>query len=120
MDDIVTRADIRLQQAARRVGATTATCACCPETDPRCFELHHIAGQHFDNDLARVCRNCHRKLSDVQRDHPAQIAAPPSMLEIAGHYLLGLADLLRLVADRLVEFGKALIGHVAQVEGAAQ
>lgn len=120
MDDIVTQADIRVQQTARRVGSTNATCACCGETDPRCFELHHIAGQHFHDDLARVCRNCHRKLSDVQRDHPSQIASPPSLLEIAGHYLLGLADLLRLVAERLVEFGKGLISQAAQASGAAQ
>jgi hypothetical protein len=119
MDDIVTKADIRRQQATRRVGPN-GSCCICGENDPRCIELHHIAGQHYDGQLVPVCRNCHRKLSDVQRDHPPQIETPPSFVEVVGHYLLGLADLLRLVADRLVEFGKSLIAKSTQIEGAAQ
>ena len=119
MEDVVTKADIRHQQAKRRVGSN-CSCCICGENDQRCIELHHIAGQHFDGQLAPVCRNCHRKLSDAQRDHPPQIATPPSFVEVVGHYLLGLADLLRLVADRLIEFGKVLIAGTAQTEGAAQ
>lgn len=106
MDDIISDAEIRFETAGRRLG-DYETCFCCPEADPRCLELHHIAGQAHHGDLVAVCRNCHRKLSDSQRDHPNGTA--PTMLVIIGHYLLGLADFLILLAARLKEFGHALL-----------
>ena len=44
-------------------------CIVCTESDPRCLELHHIAGRGFAPDCVIACRNCHAKLSDMQRDH---------------------------------------------------
>ena len=113
MDDIVTNADIRRSQAEQRLGGQSQ-CAFCPETNPHCIELHHIAGQKYHDQLVSACRTCHRKLSDPQQDHPAQIGTPPSLLEAVGHYLLGLADMLRLVAESLVAFGQQLIGMAQQ------
>jgi len=48
----------------------SVACPFCGEDDPRCAEDHHIAGRKYDDMTVRVCRNCHRKLSDMQRDHP--------------------------------------------------
>ncbi|MFT3723034.1 MAG: hypothetical protein QM773_05545 [Hyphomonadaceae bacterium] len=112
MEDIVPKNQIRHQRAKQRVGSNS-NCVICGESDPRVIELHHIAGQHFHGELTPVCRNCHRKLSDGQRDHPPQVANPPLWLEVVGHYLLGLADMLRLVANTLVEFARRLIGMAA-------
>jgi hypothetical protein len=44
-------------------------CIVCLEKDPRCLELHHIAGRQFADEVVVVCCNCHRKLSDMQKDH---------------------------------------------------
>lgn len=109
MDDIVTRAAIREQRAKRRIGSQAPQCRTCGESHPACLEQHHIAGRAHHDETHPVCRNCHRKLSDQQLDHPATILNPPSFAEIVGHYLLGLADMLRLIAESLVSFGKGLI-----------
>jgi hypothetical protein len=111
MDDIVSNADLRRQRALGRLGSDAPQCCCCWERDPRCLEAHHIAGRKNHDDTYIVCRNCHRKLSDLQLDHPPAPASPPDRPVIIGHYLLGLADLFRLIADRLVEFGRALMGE---------
>ena len=121
MDHIVSNADIRDESAKQRLGSPRPQCTICGESHPDCLELHHIAGRAYDGQVARVCSNCHRKLSNQQRDQPAQIAMPPSYGETIGHYLIGLADLLRLVAERLIEFGLGLIERARQpVAGGAQ
>lgn len=108
MDDIISDSEIRRERATQRIGRDSQ-CAVCPEHDPRCLELHHIAGQAHHDDLVPVCRNCHRKLSDSQRDHAAARDLANAPLEVIGHYLMGLADLFVLLANRLAEFGKTLI-----------
>lgn len=109
MNDIISDSEIRKQQALKRLGEPNPRCRICGEGDERCLEDHHIAGQAMHGETHPVCRNCHRKLSDVQRDHPAQIAACASLPEVVGHYLLGLADMLVLVAKTLVKFATQLI-----------
>ena len=101
--------EVREEKRLQRLGTRTPSCVACGETDSRVMELHHIAGQKHHGDTAIVCRNCHRKLSDQQFDHPADQAGQNSMLATIGHYLVGLADLLVLLASTLVEFGKSLI-----------
>lgn len=99
----------RKQQRLRKLGTNSPRCGCCGEDRWQALEQHHIAGQAHDDALVIQCRNCHRVLSDAQRDHPlAQEPADP-YLEMMGRFLLGLADMLRLVVERLVEFGLALI-----------
>lgn len=96
--------ETRKQAAFRRLGTDNPVCV-CGESRWQCMELHHIAGQKYHDDLAIVCRNCHRVLSDQQRDH-----LPPSIGDSStGRYLLGLADLFAMLAERLKEFGRYLI-----------
>ena len=102
-------AEARRQQALQRLGCDSPRCIRCGETDPRCLEHHHIAGQAYDGTLATLCRNCHRKASDMQRDHPPQVDDPPSLTERVGHFLLGLADLFALLIEVCRQFGHALI-----------
>jgi hypothetical protein len=100
----------RLEQRYKRLGTRTPQCRSCPESDPFCLELHHIAGRKHHGDLAIECANCHRKLSNQQRDHVGTSANQPTgSLAAIGHYLLGLCDLLALVIKTLREFGAWLI-----------
>lgn len=101
--------EARRQDALDRLGEDHPVCVTCGEDDPRCLELNHVAGRKYDDTVAPVCRNCHRKLSDDQRDHPDPIGQEPGLLERVGHFLLGLADLFVLIAHQLKAFGHALL-----------
>ena len=103
--------DEREQRRLRRLGSANPSCACCPERDSRCLELHHIAGQKNDPDtVVTTCRNCHRKLSDEQLDHPPD-ATPEDVLQRIAHFLLGLADMLALIVEKLREFSAELFAY---------
>ena len=101
------RRDARRRRALERLGTENPKCVFCPETDPLALELHHLEGQAFGNTMVIVCRNCHRKLSDRQKDHPEIIADPPDALESIAHFLLGLADLFELLVKKLREFARS-------------
>lgn len=103
------RIESRRQQRFDRLGTDDPQCALCLETDSCCMELHHLAGKNFEKTLMTVCRNCHRKLSDAQIDHPAKCGEPPTTIENIGHFLLGLADMLALLVVKLRDFGTHLI-----------
>ena len=109
------RHEIRRQRALDRLGTNTPRCTHCGECNPHCLEAHHIAGKAFDDETVIVCRNCHRKLSDEQKDHPGRASTPPDPLDRMGHFLLGLADLFRMLVGRLEEFGRDLIARAAKM-----
>lgn len=102
-------AERRKHSALERLGTNNPKCIYCDECDWRCLELHHIAGKKNDLITVIVCRNCHRKLSDRQKDHPPQTEAPKDALEAIGRFLLGLADLFILLIEKLRDFGNELI-----------
>lgn len=103
------QSEIRKQRALERLGSDHPRCVYCGEADERCLELHHIAGRAYGEECAIVCRNCHRKLSDAQKDHPPALAAgEPPYLEKIGHFLIGLADLLEVLIEKLREYGVVL------------
>jgi hypothetical protein len=105
-------AEDRKQQRLRRLGTQNPSCAACGESEPAVLELHHIAGQEHHDDVAIVCANDHRKLSDKQRDHGSRESTQPkSDFASMGHYLLGLADLLAMVVETLRKFGAQLIAR---------
>lgn len=99
----------RRQRAFERFSTDTPLCGVCGERDVRCLEAHHTAGRRHDPATVAVCANCHRKATDAQKDHPLPIPNGDALLESVGHFLLGLADLLSLVIERLSQFGHALI-----------
>lgn len=101
--------ETRKQKRLEALNTNHPTCVVCGEDDWRCLEQHHMAGQHYGDDLATVCRNCHRKLSDDQKDHPQKVEKSPSRLESIGHLLLGIADLFALIVEKLRECGRFLI-----------
>ncbi|MGH9765676.1 MAG: hypothetical protein ACREAC_32975, partial [Blastocatellia bacterium] len=75
------------------------------------MELHHLQGKDFGSFLVCVCRNCHRKLSDMQKDHTqsGKLGKPPMNIESIGKLLQGLADFLMQLAEKLWEYGAYLI-----------
>lgn len=113
MSETEMQRETRKQKALNRLGTDEPKCVCCGETDWRCMELHHLAGKDFEEFLIRVCRNCHRKLSDAQKDHPPKFGESPTTNESIGHFLQGLADLLIRIAEKLWEFGLYLIEQAA-------
>lgn len=101
----------REQARLRRLGSSNPNCGCCPEYDSRCLERHHLAGRNNDPDFTViVCRNCHRKLSDDQLDHPAD-ASPEDRLAQIAHFMWGLADLLALIVQKLREYAEILFAY---------
>jgi len=98
----------RRQAQLERLGTNTPRCVICGEDNPSCLELHRIPGRKFGNELAIVCRNCHRKLSDAQKDHPHPETDPPSFGERIVHFLHGLADLFEQFGPQLRKMAKQL------------
>ena len=113
MDDKEFAREVRKQRRLERLGTNNPICGICAEADWRCMELHHIADHSCDDGTVILCRNCHRKASEAQRDQPAFDPQADPMLHAAGRFLLGLADLLRLIIEKLAEFGNALIARAA-------
>ena len=109
MNAIELAREARKQNRLERFGTNAPRCGSCGEADDRCLEAHHVAGRKHDDATVLVCRNCHRKVSDDQRDYPAFDPDGDAFLDAVGRFLLGLADLLRLIVERLAAFGNALI-----------
>lgn len=102
----------RRQNALERLGTNEPRCVFCGEDDWRVLERHHIAGTAYDDFTCIHCRNCHRKQSDRQKDHPGHTDAPIGLPEALGRFLLGLADFFESLIEKLREFGNALISSV--------
>jgi len=108
MDEDFLKKEHRRQAQLERLGTNTPRCVICGENDPSCLELHHIPGRKFGNELAIVCRNCHRKLSDAQNDHQWAQSDPSSVTERIVHFLHGLADLFEQLGPQLRKMAKQL------------
>ncbi|SEE46466.1 hypothetical protein SAMN05444161_5848 [Rhizobiales bacterium GAS191] len=99
----------RRQRALERLGTNNPRCVICGKANPHCLERHHILGRTHGDETVIVCRNCHRELSDRQKDHPKQIGDPPSLGENVGYLLLNLADLFAELIEVLRHYGRQLI-----------
>lgn len=109
----------RRRRALQRLGTDAPRCCMCGEDNPHCLERHHIAGQTDGEETCIVCRNCHRKLSDKQYDQPGFAGHHSDMTGRIAQFLLGLAELLKLAADKLVEFARYLLDHTTDADDAA-
>ena len=104
----------REQRRLEALGTADPHCGQCGMNDWRCLELHHVADHDRDDTTVIICRNCHRQRSEDQKDHPAGYVVHDPMSDTIGHVLLGLADLLASIINRLREFGLALIVRAQQ------
>ena len=109
--------EMRKQRRLEKLGSQNPFCVVCGERDWRCLELHHIADHGCDPTTVILCANCHRKQTDAQKNHPPHIDGADPLLEAAGRFLLGLAELMKLLIEKLYEFGTALIERAAAPAG---
>ena len=114
MNQLELNRERRRQRALERLGTNSPRCPFCGFDNPLALELHHIEGEAFDQTKVPVCRNCHRTLSDWQKDHPACIGDQPNDLQRVGHALLGLADMFELLVIWLREHAKNLFAAATQ------
>ena len=111
----------RKQRRLEALGSSNPRCSFCGMAQWQCLELHDGADHGRDKTMVPTCRNCHRILSDDQKDHPSFNPANDPTLDAIGHFLLGLVDMLKLIIERLSTFGHALIERAAPInEGDAK
>ena len=110
-------AERRKQKRLEKLGTNEPRCGTCGENRWQCIEQHHAADHGRDETTVLVCRNCHCVFSDNQRGHPAFDPDADPLLASIGHFLLGLADMLRAILAKLTEFGLALIERSTTIEG---
>lgn len=99
----------RKQQRLAKLGSNNPICGNCGERRWQLLELHHVADFDRDEATVIVCGNCHKMASDAQRDHPPFDDSADPTLDRIGHFLLGLADLLSRIVEKLIEFAHILI-----------
>lgn len=107
--------EARLEQSYKRLRTRDPICVTCGKRDPEhpeIYELHHVGQRKHHDDVVIECANCHRTLSDQQRDHvPPRPVEHNNMMTTIGHYLLGLADMFAMIVETLREFGEWLISE---------
>ena len=71
MTNIEVARETRKQRRLELLGTATPRCGACGFNRWQALELHHMPGRKIDpNFTVTTCRNCHRILSDDQKDHP--------------------------------------------------
>ena len=99
----------RKQDRLHKLGTNAPRCATCGNDDWRCIEEHHPDTRKCDNLVVLLCANHHRLVTYNQKDHPEEKPGCDELLARIGNFLLGLADMLNLILERLHEDGEALI-----------
>ena len=92
-------------------------CTACPQDDPLCLEVEHVAGRLHDYTVILLCANCHRKRTADQRCDPSPGPNPLNVFEVIGRWLLSVASYFELLKDTLRRFGLFLIDLAAQGYG---
>lgn len=99
----------RARKARERLGIEDPVCAVCGEDRPVLLERHHVAGRKNDSATVILCKNHHALITDAQKDLPPPTGDKPICLERIGQMLLGLAELFKILIEKLSEFGHYLI-----------
>src|SRR4051794_16408142 len=101
----------RRQSRLHKIGTNTPRCAICGDPDWRVIEEHHPDTRKRDHLVVLLCANHHRLVTDDQKDHPSENPECDELLVRIGNFILGLADMLALIIDRLYEYGNALVAR---------
>lgn len=101
----------RKQSRLHKLGTHNPRCAVCGNEDWRVIEEHHVAARKHHSQVVLLCANHHRILTDDQKDHLQTLSGADDLLAQIGNFLLGLANMLVLIVDRMYEFGEALIAR---------
>jgi hypothetical protein len=94
-------AEARSQRAKERLGTNYLMCLLCGHRGDKWeFDVHHIAGIHFDKQFVfRICATCHRKISHRQNDLPIASSKSPPLVERSAHVCIGIALLAEPIAE---------------------
>lgn len=109
MTDEELKRETRKLRRCEQLGTNDPHCGMCGHADWRCIELHHVADHGCDDMTVLLCRNCHRQMSDAERDQPPFDPDADVMLHTIGRFLIGLADMLKAIVEKLCAFGLQLI-----------
>jgi hypothetical protein len=82
-----------------RLGSNNPSCIIDGEKDPSVLHRHHPGGHKYTDETVILCLNHHQKAEELRKDHPPEMAGPPSELECEGRLLLGISDLLSLIKN---------------------
>ena len=108
ISDYQTRRLARLE----KLGQSHPVCVVTGENDPASLELHHITYGRGLDDVEVVSATTHAKLSDRQKDQPplkGAVVHDPELNQV-GRYLWGLADMVELMVETQLYYGKFLMG----------
>jgi hypothetical protein len=101
----------RKQSRLHKLGTNTPRCAMCGNTDWQCIEEHHPDTRKRDDLVVLLCANHHRLVTYDQKDHPRENPGCEELLAQIGNFMLGVADMLAIILDRLYEYGNALVAR---------
>lgn len=71
VDDTEFRRLARMHRRARSNGTNNPFCCVCGGHHWTVrYDLHHFAERKYDPRTIRLCRGCHEKVTDMQKDYP--------------------------------------------------
>ncbi len=116
MKPVLSDEELRREADFRRLKHRHPVCVVCRyDRHPAALEYGHISPRKFGvGDGGAICRNCHRELSDQERDLPYQPEAHDRQLEQAGRYILALGFWLECIGRTLKRFGAMLLARAEQ------
>jgi len=97
------------QRLYEKMGTNHPVCIASGATDWQIFEGHHVAGRRFDAHVEYFSADMHRRFTHAQKSRPGPTSDSPGTGERAGHYCVGLADILSPVARVAEGFGHGLV-----------
>ncbi|KCZ60299.1 hypothetical protein [Hyphomonas atlantica] len=110
MDDILSPEEMRRERDYKRLRTRNPICIHCGyHNHPAAMELAHIAPREFHDDGGVLCSNCHREVSDPEKDLPYAPQTQNPQIETIGRYLLALAEWFERIARTIAEFGAFLL-----------
>lgn len=108
--------EMRRENDYRRLRTRNPICLHCGYGNhPAAMELAHIAPRKFHDDAGVLCANCHREMSDPEKDLPYAPQSINPQMEIIGRYLLALSEWFRRIAETIAAFGAWLLHQAEHV-----
>jgi hypothetical protein len=121
MDDLertLHRAAVR-NRKRRLPGIHSKVClGCACDLTPLNKEDDHMAGRKHDDTVWELCKDCHRKRSELQQEEPPPTNPPRNVFEVIGRWLLSIAEYFEFMCATLRRFGEYLIELARQGYGA--
>ncbi len=110
MNDLITPEELRRESDYKRLRTRNPVCLSCGYSNhPAVMELAHIAPRQFHDDGGVLCSNCHREMSDTEKDLSYAPQSINPQMETIGRYLLALAEWFQRIAATIALFGAWLL-----------